>query len=225
MRATAQMQKTMSIRLAEDFLCAGSSVLLIACAQLHPELWFVALFALVPFMWRTVKVGLGRSLVLGAFLATAYSFVAWPIMSWVSPGAFLTKLASLNILFALYAVAVNRIKRYVGFNAVFIAALWLPLEYILSHYTHLGSMFGFTTTDSGLVYRVSSLFGVLMISFVVVLVNTLILIFLKRVVEVLCSKAAFSVKIDKQTFTFFKEILFETRGCYFTSPRAPPFFA
>ena len=38
------------VRWTEAFVCAGSSALLISAAHLYPELRFVSLFALVPFL-------------------------------------------------------------------------------------------------------------------------------------------------------------------------------
>lgn len=216
------MKRGFSIRVLESFLCAGSSALLISFAHLYPEFWFVALFALIPFLWRAIKTSLFESILLGGLLATSYCFVAFPIGSWATPGTFLFKLLGLNVLFVLYAIVVNRIKKHIGFNAIFIAALWLPLEYALSHYAGLGNLFAISANESSLLLRIGSLFGLLMVSFVVVLVNTLILIFFKHVVEALSSKATFPVKDAKRAYLPFKEILLEKRWYYFSAPRAPP---
>jgi apolipoprotein N-acyltransferase len=216
------MIRDYTIRHSENFLCAGSSALLVAVAQLHPEYWYASLFALIPFLWRVIRAGLPQAIVLGAMLATSYTFVALPAHAWVTPGAFVFQLLGLNLLFAFYAIVVNRIGKHIGFNAVFIAALWLPLEYALSHYAGLGSLFALSADESGLLVRIGSLFGMLMISFVVVLVNTVILIFLRHAAQALLCKSLLVFKDKRKTYLSFKEILFETRRYYFPSPRAPP---
>jgi len=208
--------------LLESFLCAGSSALLIAFAHFHPDFWFVSLFALIPFLWRAIKVSLGESIILGALLATAYCFVAFRFESWAAPGTLLLKFTGLIVLFAFYASLVNRIKNHIGFNVIFIAALWLPLEYVLSHYASLGNLFTISANESSLLFRIGSLFGILMISFIIVLINSLILIVLRQVVQALLSQGTLSISDDKRPYPPFKEILFERRWYYFPDRRAPP---
>lgn len=210
------------IRLLENFLCAGTSALLVSIAQLYPEFWFVSLLALIPFLWGVIRANLAAAVVLGVMLATCYALVAYPTELWTIPGIFLLKLLALNMIFSLYGILVSRLKKRIGFNAVFIAALWLPLEYALSNYAGLGNLFTLSTTESSLLVRIGSLFGLLMISFVVVLINSLILIMLRHVVQALLSKTPLIFKDERKPYLCFKEILFERRWYYFPCPRAPP---
>ncbi len=239
------------IRLLKSFLCGGTSALLISVAHLHSQFWFVSLFALIPFLWRVIgrescapdqkQITFVRTtrvltcamsklqgfrpttdVVLGMMLATCYALVAYPTELWTTPGAFLLKLFALNLIFTAYGLVVNRLKRHLGFNAVFIAALWLPLEYALSHYVGLGSLLALSNADSALVYRIGSLFGVLVISFTVVLINSLILIFLKRVVRALLSIGTHLIKEDRRPYPPFKETILERRWYCFPHVRAPP---
>jgi len=214
--------KDRTFKFLENFICAGSSALLISVALLHPELWFVSLLALIPFLWRATRVSLFESIVLGGVLVTSYCFITVPIASWATSGAFLLKLLALNVLFVLYGTVVNRMAKHVGFNVIFIAVLWLPLEYTLSRYADLGSMFAFSDGDCSVLIRMGSLFGMLMVSFLVVLVNSLILILLKRVVQALSSRATFPITNDKKLYFAFKEIILERRWYYFPDLRAPP---
>ena len=208
--------------LLTGFLCAGTSALLISVAHLFPEFWFVSLFALVPFLWLAIRATLPESVILGCLLATSYYLVTFPTWSGAAAGLFLLKLLGLNTIFALYAAAVNRIGRHIGTNAIFVAALWLPLEYTLSHYSGLGNLFALSGNESVLLFRIGSLFGMLMISFVIVLANLLVLLFLRQVVHALRSKARLPARADKPAYLPFKEILLEGHWYYFSDPRAPP---
>lgn len=219
------MMRGFIIRLLENFLCAGSSALLISAAHLYPEFWFVSLFALIPFLWRAIRVSLFESIILGGLLAASYSFVAFRLESWATPGAFLFTLVSLIALFALYGTVVNRIKKHHSFNVIFIAALWLPLEYALSHYAGMESLFASSPDKTGLPVRIGSLFGMLMISFIIVLINSLILIILRQVAQVLFSRGRLSIPDDKRPYPPFKEIILERRWYYFPDVRAPPLIA
>ena len=214
------MKRGFIIRFFESFLCAGSSALLISVAHLYPEFWFVSLFALIPFLWRAIRVSLFESIILGGLLAASYSFVAFRLESWATPGAFLFTLVGLIALFALYGIVVNRIKKHLGFNVIFIAALWLPIEYALSHYAGLGNLFAISANESSLL--LGSLFGMLMTSFVIILINSLILIILRHVAQVLHLRGTLSIPDDKRPYPPFKEIILERRWYYFPDVRAPP---
>ncbi|HWR83532.1 MAG TPA: hypothetical protein VN285_09530 [Candidatus Deferrimicrobium sp.] len=221
------MKNDRVVRLSESFLCAGSSALLVALAHLHPQLWWLSLLALVPFLWRAVNIKFAEAVALGAFLAVAYGFVAFPPDSVTHPLASLLKLGGLCVLFAVYGAGVSLIGRRIGLNAIFIAALWLPLEFALSRYTGLQSFFTFSSSatvwqDSSQLLRIASLFGVLMISFVVVLVNMLLLLVLRRVIHALRSREALVFKIARKFIAIYTEPIFERCSYYFPDRRAPP---
>ena len=210
------------VRWTEAFLCAGSSALLISAAHLYPELRFVSLFALVPFLWRAIRASLIESMVLGGLLALSYAFIAIRPESWASPGTLILTVVGLVVLFALYGAAVNRIKTRIGFNAIFIAALWLPLEYFLSEYANLEYLFAIATDESGFLLRIGSLFGMLTIPFVVVLINSLILVVLRQIVRVLLSCDRHPIPEKQRTSPPFKEITYERRWYCYPDVRAPP---
>jgi len=216
------VRKDSTLQFLEDFLGAGTSALILSWAHIYPAYWFVALFALLPFFWRLTRANLYRSVIIGTILAGCYAFVAFTGEILLSFPTFLFKLFLFSLIFSAFGIAVNRTKRYIGFNAALIAVLWLPLEYFLTHYAHLGSILAFPETDSALLLRIGSLFGILMVSFVVVFVNSLILLFLKHVVQALSSRKVFPAKDHKRLYLPFKEIILEKRWYYFPDPRAPP---
>ncbi|MDH3892239.1 MAG: hypothetical protein OEV49_14270 [candidate division Zixibacteria bacterium] len=205
-----------------SFLCAGSSALLIAVSHLYPEFWFVSLIALIPFLWRAVSVGLLESILLGVLLAASYCFVSFRLDSWATLGAFLFALGGLVVLFALYGTVVNRIGKYIGINVIFISAVWLPIEYALSHYTGLGSLLAMSAPESGLLFRIGSLFGMLMISFAIVIVNSIILIIIRHIADASLSRGILPSSDAERSLVSFKEIILERRYCIFPAPRAPP---
>jgi hypothetical protein len=211
-----------SLSFIEDFLCAGSSALILSLIHLYPAYWFLSIFALLPFLWRLTSSNLLGSIVLGIILGNCYAVVAFTDQILISPSIFLLKLFSLCLIFSAFGVAVNRINKYTGFNPIFIAALWLPFEYALCSYAHMENIFLFSGTDSSLLIRISSLFGVLMVSFVIVLINSLILIAIRRAVKACCSETNFSLEDDKISFSFFKEVILQKLYFYYPMRRAPP---
>jgi apolipoprotein N-acyltransferase len=161
---------------------------------------------------------------LGAALGASYCLVTVGAASWGTPGPFLVKFLSLNLLFVLYGLLVHSVARHIGFNIVVIAALWLPVEYLLSHYAHLWGIFNFAGSGSVVLGRVGSLFGVLMVSFLVVLINSLILIASEHVVRALSSSGT-SPSRSQRRERFVRPIrhtITKKQWVYALSPRAPP---
>ncbi len=219
---TKPLIEDQTIRFVEDFFYAGTSALLLSIIHLHPAYWFISVFALLPFLWRLTRANLYGSLVLGIILGACYCFVSSIQEILVSPWAFFHKLFLLSLIFSAFGIAVNRIKKYTGFNPIFVAALWLPVEFAISHFAHLSSIFTFSETDSTLLIKIASLFGILTVSFFVVLINSLILIALRRAVQALHSRVAFPAKDDERHCLPFKETILQRRCYYYPRRRAPP---
>jgi len=211
-----------SIKFLENFVCAGSSALLISFAHLYPEFWFVSLFALVPFLWRIKKLDLSESMVLGIILASCYSFVVYPDEILITPKTFLFKFFFINVIFSIFSITVNKTRKYIGFNPIFIAIFWLPLEYVLVHHTGLENIFTFKNSDSWFVLRFSLLFGSLMLSFCIVLINSLILMFVEYIQQRVFSSDNPQRAEDKKSYSWCGEVLPERILYYFRKPRAPP---
>ena len=211
-----------TLKLLVHFICAGSSALILSIAHIHPEYWFISLFAMVPFLWRLNRTTLSGSILLSVILAGCYAFVVYTDRVLVAPGSFLLNLLLLSLVFSIFGIAVNRIKSYIGFSPVFIAALWLPLEYVLTNYTALGSIFSLSNAGSGFVVRFASLFGFLMISFCIVLINSLILMLLQHAYLKGYSNSKFRFSKEKSYRFHFENILPLRNWYYILNPRAPP---
>jgi len=221
-RNSGPFWKDQTLQFTDHFVYAGTSALVLSLAHIHPAYWFLSFFALLPFLWRLNRVNLSGSIIAGIILGGCYASVAFIDQVLVSPWTFLLRLFVLCLIFSAFGAAVNRIKRYIGFHPIFIASLWLPLEYALTHYAHLSSIFTFPEIDSALLIRIGSLFGILMVSFAVVLMNSLILILLKHVVQALRSPATFPLKEDKRIYPLPEQIQLQRHWYRFAQPRAPP---
>ena len=124
--------------------------------------------------------------------------------------------------FTLSRTIVNGTAQAVGFNAILLADLWLPLKRTPSRHTAPRSIFTFSETDSTLLIRIGSLFGLLMVSFVLLLINSLILVILKRVAQTLRSRATFPTEDDRRSCVSLKEAKPQRLWPHFPNPRAPP---
>ena len=210
-----------NLQLVEDFICAGSSALFLSILHLYPAYWFISLFALIPLLWRLSKANLPQSIILGILLGNCYVFVIFSGSLFVSPWNYLFNLFNLCLIFSFFCIAVSIVKKYTGFNPVFTAALWLAIEYTLTHDPVLGNILTLPETNTGFLIRIGSLCGILMISFAVVLINSLILIVLNHLVHALGTHTSSLVKANKEFYLYLGQTI-EKHWFYFPGPRAPP---
>jgi len=208
--------------LSLSFLCAAGSAILLSFARVFGELWFISLFALVPFLWRLCHVSLRGAVSLGMMLATFFVFATSVSELILAPKIFLLKLLSLNIAFALFALVIHRARKHLGFDPLFIALLWFPMEYVLIHYANLGTIFSISNSGSTLIIGFYSLFGILLGSLAVVLGNSLLLLILKYVAQRLTSSNELLTTSKKRSYTHFFEVILEQCWYCFPNVRAPP---
>ena len=205
-----------------DFLCAAGSAILLSFAHVFGELWFISLYALVPFLWRLCHVNLRGAISLGMMLATFFVCATSVSDLILAPKIFLLKLLSLNIAFALFGLAISRARKAFGFDPLFIALLWFPMEYVLIHYAGLITIFSVSNSGSSLIIGFYSLFGILLGSLVIVLGNSLLLLILRYVGRWLSSCNEFLTGSDDKSYSLFNEVILERRWYYFPDVRAPP---
>jgi hypothetical protein len=216
------VKKGFGAHLPDDFLFAGSSALLIAVAHLGGGSWFVALFALTPLLWRSVRAGLAEAMLTGGLVAAILWIITLPGPPLMLTLPLLVRFAGLVLLFVSFAAAVNTASRFIGFNAIIIALLWLPLEYALGVRFDAASIFPLDGFAPAAVVKISSLFGALLVSFTIVLVNSLILIILCNVVRFLNMAVSARPEGDERDYVATEERRMEGAWPYLGAPRSPP---
>ncbi len=173
--------------LAENFLYAGSSSFLLLVANLFPTYWYLSFFALTPFLWRIVRLDPQRALELGALFGLTF-FSIWKLPDlFAAPLLTALTIALGTVLFALFGWAVARAKEKFGFNPLFVALLWVLFELALIkiQITTVGANVGanLQVRPTGFFHGLSLLFGFLAVSFVIVLVNSLLVFAIEKTVS------------------------------------------
>ncbi len=214
--------KASGTRALENFVYAGSSALFLSIVHLYPDYWFFSFFALVPFLGALLRAGRNSPSALGTILAVCYMLVVNYVEVFSSPLLFFAKLAVLAGVFSLYGHILINVKHRIGLNVILIAILWLPLEYFLTHYLGWEDLFALSAQESSLLLRIGSLFGILMITFMIVIINTILLLIVRRVWQALTTHRYFSLKNVIRFLSFFKETLLPRGRHYFPDVRDPP---
>ncbi|HWR83119.1 MAG TPA: hypothetical protein VN285_07440 [Candidatus Deferrimicrobium sp.] len=211
--------------LRRNFLAASGSAILLSLAHVFHDLWFLSLFALVPFLWRLYQVNLRGAITLGLMLATFYVCATSMSDLILAPQTLLLKLVTFNGVIIAFALAVNRGRRIFGFDPVFVALLWFPLEYLLIEYAGLEPFFVISKSGFSLGIGFCTLFGLLLGSLVIVLGNALLLLILRYAGRWLLSRDAYLTGDNDNTYDLLDKVTLKRQWYCFPDVRAPPLHA
>ncbi|MEE9555514.1 MAG: hypothetical protein V3W18_14605 [candidate division Zixibacteria bacterium] len=212
------------LRFVGIFLPAGTSALLLSIAHFQHKLWFLSLFALVPYLWKLKRTSLQGSIVLGSTFALCFTFVVFIEGLFTSPALFAIKALALVLIFSIFGIAVNRVKKYIGFYPVFIAALWIPLEYFLIRFAGINGILNFQSLAPGWLIRFGSLFGLLTISFIIILINSAILLLIERARKIRYSVSRLRFPNIAFIFSLLENTGYTRKWYYLPNLRAPPHY-
>jgi apolipoprotein N-acyltransferase len=161
------------------------SGLLLSLALPPADLGPLAFVSMVPFLWVLSRSSHWRGLLAGfAFgFAIFASTLYWiRLFGWLAWGSLSLASAAYPGLFGLLAPLLARGRRPVRF-AVGLAALWTGIEYLRGMWPLGGFTWGgvgYTQANNGFLLPLASWTGVWGVSFVVVLVNALVLLAMER---------------------------------------------
>lgn len=169
--------------LAGNFLFAGSSALLLLIGNLFPNYWYLSFFALIPFLYRIIRLNALGVLQLGLFFGfTFFSIYKLPDL-FAAPLRTILAVCLGTVLFALFAWVVACAKEKFGFNPLFVALLWVLFELGLIKFLAEENSYFHPSTSLGVFDGLSVLFGFLAVSFVIVLVNSLLVFAIEKTVS------------------------------------------
>ena len=180
---------------ARSFLFSGMSALLLAIAALRPEITYLHFVALVPFLYGLLlETGQGarpgNSIRLGFLLGLTYFGVTLADSLLISPVAALFKLAGGATLFAFFGWTVGQTRRRWGFNPLLLASIWVVFELALIRIGLIDDILGAQALISGsaqstaavFLYKTAVIFGLLAISFIIVLLNSVFVLAIETIV-------------------------------------------
>lgn len=167
--------------LAEDFLYAGTSALLLLIINLFESYWFICFVALLPLIIRLSRASMLSAVRTGflfglSFLLTVSidSIAAAPLLTAVKVFAGL-------VLIVALAGATGWIRKRYGFNPVFLAVFWAFLDYGLDGLGITPGILGKVPPSIPIFGAISTLFGFVIVSFIIVLANSLLLMAIDKI--------------------------------------------
>jgi apolipoprotein N-acyltransferase len=170
--------------LAEDFLYSGTSALLLLVANLFPGYWYFSFVALFPFLWRINKASTREAFRLGFLLGLTF-FTFWSLDALlVTPASAILMIIGGTLLFALWGWAVGLTKQYFGFSPIIVSGLWVFFELGLIKFGYTSGLLTHSTPSTPFFLRLATLFGFGVISFIIVLLNSLLVKIIEHAVKI-----------------------------------------
>ena len=203
----------------KDFLAGGTSALLLSLVRILPHWWPLSLVALVPFLGRVTRGSTVSAVRTGCLLGASC------ILASLCPGQtnlwlIVCSLPASCCVFALFAWVVNRLSQRIGINAVLLALLWLPMEWLLQHLVAVSSID--LPFQPPVLSGIASLFGTLIVSFLIVLVNVLAVGLLSQITRWRWSRGTIHTREPRPSYHP-QSILHSISSCYPPSmTRGPP---
>lgn len=216
--------RTIAIKrgLRRNFLCAGSSALMLVYAHIHTDLWFLAFFALIPFLSQLCRANSRDAPITGMILASVYVLATGAAEIFSAPMVFLFKFLLLNFVFGLLSLVISSIKSRQRFDPLVIALLTVPVSLILVRFFNLEHLFAVMHAGPNLAISIYSLFSILLWSAVIVLGNSLVLAFARFVLGKPRQRSRLRSKSIRRRLILTAP-MFLSRVYYWSpNPRAPP---
>ncbi len=207
---------------AESFFFAGTSALLLLLANLLANWWFLSLFALTPFLYRISRARLDESIRLGLLLGFAFLSVSLSNNLLADPVPALLKLLCGTALFTVLSWFLCRVRASFGFNPVVMAVIWAGFELIVIELGFPRGLFGEAGFTNHYLNGVTVLFGFVIVSFTIVLLNSLIVIAVEKVVSLTEAREVASREGGRIWDLYFTPELFVEKWSLGPEVRGPP---
>jgi hypothetical protein len=209
-------------RVQDCYLSAGTSALLLVYAHVHSELWFLAFFALVPFLSQLCRSSRREAPATGMMLATIYVLATGFGEIVTAPKVLLFKFLALNVVFGLLSMVITWLRSRLRFQPLMMALLTVPVSLLLFRWVNLEHLFQMMHAGPNLAISFCSLFSILLWSTVLVLGGSLVLVFARSVLGGICRLRKLRPRPSRRTLVLCDPIV---RSRYFycaPNPRAPP---
>jgi hypothetical protein len=207
---------------AEDFLFAGTSALLLLVGALWPTWWYLAFLAFVPFLHRVVNSTPMQAIRLGFLFGVSYLAVSLMGPLYGSPGDILLRLILGTSALAGFGWSVATARRRWGFNPLTTALLWVGFELILIKSGFAHGFFAGMEIGSGFLAKAAVLFGFLAISFIIVLVNAILVLAIETAIAAAQARGAVYPKSERSWDPFLIPGLAKQPAYFVPQGRAPP---
>ncbi len=209
-------------RLAEDFLYSGTSALFLLMTNLFPGYWYFSFIALIPVLWKISRASSKECFCLGFLLGLTFLSFCNPETFFSAPISTIVKISCGTILFALWGWAAGLIRQYFGFSPIIVSGLWVFFELALIRLGYISGILASSIPSTPFFLRLATLFGLGIISFIVVLLDSLLIKAIEYAAKTLKARIL-GFSISEQSWDFAETCrLFSERFYFIPQLRGPP---
>jgi apolipoprotein N-acyltransferase len=128
-----------------------------------------------------------------------------------------------TVIATFLGIATGWIRCRLGFNPVFIAVLWAAAEYALMRLGLMQSLFGRIETSLPIFNALSTIFGLVVVSFLIVVANSILLLAIEKAVSAAFPNGKFTLYKCLKIWDFHLEWQLPANQYYFVPEvRGPP---
>jgi apolipoprotein N-acyltransferase len=207
---------------AESFPFSGSSALLLIVANFFSEYGYFSLFALVPFLYGISRASPSEGLRLGLLFGISFFTVSLLPQLVSSPLLLIVIIIFGSLLFSLFGWLTGWTSKRWGFNPIIVALLWVVVELVMIKMDFVTGMFQEAERTHPVFHGMAALFGFLFVSFVIVLLNS-ILIWAVVSAALVVSTSCMNIETRKQEYQHIYNASYQLQEVFsIPQERAPP---
>jgi hypothetical protein len=165
---------------AEDFIFAGTSAALLLVVCLFQNYWYLSFLALLPIFHRMLKSSLLGALRVGMLFGITYFLNAEINSLMIQPGSAVFDILAGIVLCSILGGAINWTGRHWGAKPLFISLIWIGFQFAVGKLIGGNTLFGNIEITLPFFQTLSTLFGFIIVSLIIVLANTLLLLVVEK---------------------------------------------
>ncbi|MCX6829369.1 MAG: hypothetical protein NT002_08845 [candidate division Zixibacteria bacterium] len=168
---------------AEDFIFAGTSAALLLVVCLFKDYWYLSFLALLPFFYRISKSSFRSALRVGMLFGMTYFLNAEINTLMMQPARAVFDILAGIALCSILGGAINWTGKRWGANPLFISLIWVGFQFAVGRLTGGNTLFGNIEITLPFFNTLSTLFGFIIVSLIIVMANTLLLLVVEKAFE------------------------------------------
>jgi len=168
---------------AEDFIFAGASAALLLVVCLFKDYWYLSFLALLPFFYRISKSSFRSALRVGMLFGMTYFLNAEINSLMMQPGSAILNILAGIALCSILGMAINWAGRRWGANPLLISLIWVGFQFVDTRLMGGNTFFGNVEITLPFFNTLSTLFGFIIVSSIIVLANTILLLAVEKAFE------------------------------------------
>jgi apolipoprotein N-acyltransferase len=209
---------------AESFLFAGSSAFLLLVANFFSDYWYFSFFALTPLLYRISRCSRSEGLRIGLLFGISFFSVLFLQLPAIALLPLFIKIIAGAACISLFCWLAVWTRVHWGLNPFIIGFLWIGCEEFL---VQCGVTDGWlllpqVSLSSPIIGNFSVLFGLIVVSFIIMFANTLLVLMIGKKMTIVRSALNLAPMVNEISRYYAKVVCYSCSGYFIPEDRGPP---